>query len=77
MSQGTRMRRFGEKLRTLRQQRGWTLRELAAILEMGAHSHLANLETGKNMPTADLILRIAELFGVSTDQLMKDELDLE
>jgi transcriptional regulator with XRE-family HTH domain len=71
------MRRFGKKLRTLRQQRGWTLRELAAILEMGAHSHLANLETGKNMPTADFILRIAELFGVSTDQLMKDELDLD
>ncbi|MFN8489583.1 MAG: helix-turn-helix transcriptional regulator [Caldilineaceae bacterium] len=54
-----------------------TLRELATLLEMGAHSHLANLETGKNMPTAALILKIAELFAVSTDQLMKDELDLE
>jgi len=53
------------------------LRELATLLEMGAHSHLATLETGKNMPTAELILRIAELFAVSTDQLMKDELDLD
>ena len=71
------MKRFGEKLRTLRQQRGLTLSELATLLEMGAHSHLANLETGKNMPTVELILKIAELFAVSTDQLMKDELDLD
>ena len=77
MGQGERMKRFGKKLRTLRQRRGLTLRELAAMLDLGAHSHLANLETGKNMPTADLILKIAELFDVSTDQLMKDELDLD
>jgi transcriptional regulator with XRE-family HTH domain len=77
MGQGERMKRFGEKLRTLRQRRGWTLRELATLLEMGAHSHLANLETGKNKPTAELILKIAELFAVSTDQLMKDELELD
>jgi transcriptional regulator with XRE-family HTH domain len=71
------MKRFGEKLRALRQQRGLTLRQLASMLEMGAHSHLANIETGKNKPTADLILKIADLFGVTTDQLMRDELEIE
>lgn len=71
------MKRFGEKLRTLRQRHGLTLRELASILGMGAHSHLANLETGKNMPTAELIVKIADYFGVSLDQLMRDEVDLE
>jgi transcriptional regulator with XRE-family HTH domain len=71
------MKRFGEKLRTLRKRRGLTLRQLASMLEMGAHSHLANIETGKNKPTADLILKIADLFQVSTDQLMRDELEID
>ena len=70
------MDRFGEKLRTLRKRRGLTLRQLAAILEMGAHSHLANIETGKNTPTAHLILKIADYFEVSTDELMRDDLEL-
>jgi transcriptional regulator with XRE-family HTH domain len=71
------MKRFGVKLRTLRKRRGLTLRQLASTLEMGAHSHLANIETGKNKPTADLILKIADLFEVSTDQLMRDELEID
>ncbi len=71
------MKRFGEKLRTLRTQRGLTLRELASILGMGAHSHLANIETGKNVPTAELIVKIADYFNVTLDQLMRDEVDLD
>ena len=71
------MEKFGEKLRTLRQRRGLTLRQLASMLGMGAHSHLANIETGKNKPTADLIVKIADLFQVTTDQLMRDELEVD
>ena len=71
------MKKFGEKLRVLRKQRGLTLRQLAAILGMKAHSHLSYIETGKNNPTADLILGIADYFNVSLDQLMRDELELE
>jgi len=33
--------------------------------------------TGKHNPSAELILKIARYFDVSTDQLMKDELELE
>ncbi len=71
------MKKFGEKLRTLRQRRGLTLRQLASMLGMGAHSHLANIETGRNKPTADLIVKIADLFQVTTDQLMRDELEVD
>ena len=71
------MKRFGEKLRTLRQRQGLTLRQLASILGMGAHSHLANLEMGKNMPTAELVVKIANYFEVSLDQLMRDEIELD
>jgi len=70
------MKKFGEKLRYLRQQQGLSLRKLASELDMGAHSHLAHIETGKNQPTANLILKIARFFDVSIDLLMKDELEL-
>lgn len=71
------MKRFGKKLRTLRKQRSLTVRQLATFLEINSHSHIVGLEAGKHNPSAELILRIARYFDVSTDQLMKDELDLD
>ena len=71
------MQRFGEKLRTLRQRRGLSVRQLAAQLDISAHSHIAKIETGQSRPSADLILKIARFFEVPIDVLMKDELDLE
>jgi transcriptional regulator with XRE-family HTH domain len=70
------MERFGEKLRFLRGQRGMTVRELASELEIKSHSHIVGLEAGKHKPSADLILKIADLFDVTTDQLMRDDLDV-
>lgn len=70
------MERFGEKLRTLRQQRGLSVRQLAAELDINAHSHIAKIENSQSKPSADLILKIARFFDVSIDQLMKDELEL-
>ena len=71
------MKKFGKKLRILRTRQGLTLRQLASTLGMGAHSHLANIETGKNKPTAELIVKIADYFEISLDQLMRDELELD
>ncbi|MBN2006603.1 MAG: helix-turn-helix transcriptional regulator [Anaerolineae bacterium] len=71
------MQRFGEKLRTLRQRQGLSIRQLATALEVNAHSHIAKIETGQSHPSADLILKIARFFDVSIDQLMKDELELD
>ena len=66
------MQRFGEKLRTLRTQRGLSYRELAAMLAV-SHGHLVGIEAGRHKPSADLILKIADLFGVTADQLMRDD----
>ena len=68
--------RFGEKLRTLRSQHGMTLQQLAHALGLTAHGYISELETGKKTPTAEIILRVARLFNVTTDQLLKDELDI-
>ncbi len=41
-----------------------------------SHSYLSELEAGKKTPTAEFILGVAQLFGVSADILLKDELEL-
>lgn len=71
------MQRFGEKLRILRTQNGMSLQELANKLGFNAHGYISELESGKKKPTAELILNVARLFNVTTDQLLKDELDLD
>lgn len=70
------MQRIGEKLRTLRLRRGYTTRELAALLGT-SNSFITQVETGKAMPSTHLVLKIADLFGVTTDQLMRDELEVD
>lgn len=71
------MRRFGEKLRILRKQHDMTLQELADALGYVSHGHLSEIETGKRKPKVDFVVRIAQLFAVSLDQLIRDDLELE
>jgi len=42
-----------------------------------AHGHISEIESGKKKPTAEFALKVARLFNVTTDQLLKDELDLD
>lgn len=70
------MERFGEKVRELRKMRGLSLRQLAIELGLSTHSHLDRIEKGQSNPSADLILEIANFFEVTTDQLMKDDLEI-
>jgi transcriptional regulator with XRE-family HTH domain len=70
------MQRFGEKLRSLRQQHGLSYRKLAGELGV-VHSHLAGIEANAHQPSAELVFKIARYFGVSTDVLMDDERDLD
>lgn len=69
--------RFGEKIRYLRKREGLTLQELARELGLQGHGYLSELETGKKNPTVSITLKLARLFQVSTDQLLKDELEVE
>ena len=76
MSNTRSIRRFGEKLRALRVRRGMTLKEVANELGLTAHGYISELEAGKKMPTAEFVLNVARLFQVTTDELLKDELEL-
>lgn len=72
------MQRFGEKLRALRTQRGMTVRELAVALgyAVNSNSYISEIETGKRTPKIEFVLKVAQFFGVSTDQLVRDDLEL-
>jgi len=70
------MQRFGEKLRTLRRQRGMTLKELSRELGFKSHSYISTMEFGKKKPSVELVVKIADLFGVTTDQLLNDDLEV-
>jgi transcriptional regulator with XRE-family HTH domain len=71
------IQRFGEKLRTLRVRHDMTLKQLANELGLTAHGYISELEAGKKMPTAEFVLNVARLFDVTTDELLKDELELK
>lgn len=71
------MLRFGEKLRFLRTNRQITLKNLASALGLCAHGYISEIETGKKKPTAEFVLKVARYFDVTTDQLLKDELEVE
>lgn len=71
------IQRFGEKLRTLRTRRGMTVRELTKALGYTGYGYIHAVELGKNKPTAELALKVALFFDVTTDQLLRDDLELD
>lgn len=70
------MKRFGEKLRTLRKQHHLTIVRLGEMLGVN-NTYVSQMERGKKIPNAAMILKISEIFNVSTDKLMKDDLELD
>jgi len=70
------VQRLGEKIRALRLQRGMTVRELADALGYRGHSHISDIEHGKREPRVSFVLKVAQFFQVTTDQLLRDELEI-
>ena len=71
------MRRLGEKLRTLRKHHHMTLIDLAEALGYASHGYLSLIETGKKKPSAEFVLKVAQLFNISADQLLRDDLEID
>jgi transcriptional regulator with XRE-family HTH domain len=68
---------FGAKLRHLRMRRSMTQAEVAAALGLASNSHISFLESDRKEPSVELVLRIADLFGVTTDYLLRDTVAVE
>ena len=68
--------KLAEKIMTLRKQRGWSQEELAQQLSVSRQS-VSKWESGASVPDLDKILKMSEIFDVSTDALLKEEMDLK
>ena len=71
------MKRFGEKLRVLRKRHRLSIKELSREFGYSSHSYISEIETGKKTPSIGFIIKIADRFGVSVDQLVRDELEID
>jgi len=70
------IKRFGEKLRILRQRQGLSQEQLGSMLDVH-QTHIGRIERSEKMPNAAMILKISRIFKVSADVLIKDELELD
>lgn len=65
---------FADKLIHLRKKSGWSQEELADKMNVTRQS-ISKWEGAQSIPDIEKILRLSQLFGVSTDFLLKDEID--
>lgn len=63
---------IGEQIQKLRIQKSLTQERLAEMLDVSRQS-VSKWELGQAMPDVDRIIRMSELFGVSTDKLLLRE----
>jgi transcriptional regulator with XRE-family HTH domain len=68
--------RLGRKLRLLRERAGLSQTDLAPLIGLSDRSkgYISEIESGKKIPPATMILRIALYFNVSTDYLLRDDI---
>lgn len=67
---------LAEKVMALRKKNGWSQEELAEKLNISRQS-VSKWESGGSIPDIDRIIAMSGLFGVSTDYLLKDDLEKE
>ena len=60
---------FGARLKSLRKQKGWAQKELAAQVEI-RFQQLNKYESGLNIPPAEMLVKLADALGVSVDFLL-------
>lgn len=63
------MRKFGERLKELRIEKGLSTQKLGDLLGVG-NSTISRWETGVNDITSDNLILVAQFFGVTTDFLL-------
>ena len=67
---------LADKIITLRKKNGWSQEELAEKLKVSRQA-VSKWEGAQTVPDLERILQMSQLFGVTTDYLLKDELEQE
>lgn len=67
---------FADKIIRLRKKNGWSQEELAEKMDTSRQA-VSKWEGAQSVPDIGKILQLAQLFGVTTDYLLKDEIEDE
>ena len=67
---------LADKIMTLRKKAGWSQEDLAAQLNVSRQS-VSKWESAQSIPDMDKVVQMSRLFGVTTDFLLKDEIEIE
>ena len=62
---------LGNRIRQLRAERNWSQRELARRIGVASKSVISYYELGERFPSYETLLRLSEVFAVSTDYLLR------
>ena len=73
-SKGERMMILADKLIELRKKNGWSQEDVAEKLDVSRQT-ISKWEGAQSVPDMNRIIRLSELYGVSTDFLLKDEME--
>lgn len=65
---------LAEKIIKLRKQNGWSQEELAMRMDVSRQS-VSKWESMSSIPDLDKIVKLSKLFGVSTDYLLRDDME--
>jgi len=65
---------LADKIIELRKKNGWSQEQLAEQMDISRQS-VSKWESGMSIPDLDKIIKMSNLFGVSTDYLLKDEIE--
>ncbi len=61
---------IGERIRVLRENHEYSQDKLAEVLGV-SRQLVSKWERGAGLPTVDMIVKMSELFGVTTDEILK------
>ena len=63
---------IGERIRILRKEKGWTQSLLGQMVELHG-GHIGRYETNKSKPSTKALRKMAEVFGISIDELVRGD----
>lgn len=62
---------FGPVLRRLRFEKGLSQEELAERMGMASHAHISRLESGRKLPTLEMLFRVAEALEMEAWEIVR------
>lgn len=63
---------IGERIRQMRKEKGWSQDQLAEMIGADGRQ-ISRYETNHNIPSVEIVIKLAQLFDVSTDYILLED----